>query len=81
MIGCPPNSVNLAMSINTNNVQEQSNTTTRIQCNEISFQNNLNKTNTYKRPGIKGFIRVNETNECNKKSCFFQYDDIFSINA
>ena len=30
-------SVNLAMSNNTKDIQEQSNTTTRIQCNEIKF--------------------------------------------
>ena len=36
-IGCAPNSVNLAMSNNTKDIQEQSNTTTRIQCNQITF--------------------------------------------
>ena len=36
-IGSLPDSVNLAMSNNTKDIQEQSNTTTRIQCNEIKF--------------------------------------------
>ena len=41
-IGCPPDSVNLAMRFKMKGIQEQSNTTTRIQCHEINFQNKLN---------------------------------------
>ena len=40
-IGCPPDSVNLAMSVVMKDIQEQSNTTTRIQCHEIKFSLNL----------------------------------------
>ena len=36
-------------------IQEQSNTTTRIQCHEINFQNKLNLILIF-RPGIQGFI-------------------------
>ena len=36
-IGCPPDSVNLAMSVVMKDIQEQSNTTTRIQCHKIKF--------------------------------------------
>ena len=41
-IDCPPDSVNLAMRFKIKGIQEQSNTTTRIQCHEINFQNILN---------------------------------------
>ena len=39
-IGCPPDSVKLAMRFKMKGIQEPSNTTTRIQCHEINFKIN-----------------------------------------
>ena len=72
-IGCPPDSVNLAMRFKMKGKQEQSNTTTRIQCHEINFQNKLNLILIF-RPIIKGFIRVNETNSFILKIYFVTLD-------